>query len=537
VQLTGTQLFADPKNDGSAMFVPLFAGLLLVLLLACANVGNLLLARAAARRREIAVRLSLGASRARIVRQLLTESFVLACAAGVAGVFLAGWLPRQIVNLSAGGATSLRLEPDWTVLAYTLALCVASCLFFGLAPALHGTRTSVLAGLKDGSAMPGARFSLRTLLLSVQVAAVVVLLVASGVMIRSIRQAAERALGRAALDLSVVSFETPVRGYDRARTRALSLQLADGLRSAAPPGTLALTSTTPLGSGNIKGSFRLPGAIEEQYNAVYEISPEYAPLMGLTIVAGRNLQASDAGRAVILINETMARRYWPGRDAVAQRIVCTPPESGWNIEGELEIVGVVADTYMSSVDAFEPTVYQPLTHRTLPQALVSNRMAADAASAAAARIDPRLRVRVQPLSANLAPRLRSTRVGAVIAGTLGFVALGFACVGMFGVFAFWVRQRTQEIGVRMALGAQSSDVIGLVLGTTARAVAIGVGAGLIASVAGSRLLRGFLFGLSAIDPVTYVLVAVLLAVAGLCAAYLPARRATRIDPLVALRYE
>jgi putative ABC transport system permease protein len=423
------------------------------------------------------------------------------------------------------------------VLAYTVALCVLSCLVFGLAPALHATRSSVVSGLKDGSALPGAKFSLRTLLLSVQVAAVVVLLVAAGVMMRSIREAAERAFGREAVGLSVVSLEPPARGYDAARTRALSVEIADALRSGAQPGTLALTSTTPLASGNIKGSFRLPGDTDDQYNAVYEISPEYAPLMGLAIVEGRNLQASDAERSVILINETMAKRYWPGRSGVGQRIVCTRAGSGWNIEGELEIVGVVADAYMSSVDAFEPTIYQPLTHRTLPQAIARDRTAADLAAAAVSRIDPRLRVRVQPLSANLAPRLRSTRVGAVIAGALGLIALGFACVGMFGVFAFWVRQRTQEIGVRLALGAQSSDVIGLVMGTTARAVGIGVGAGLLASVAVSRLLGGFLFGSSGIDPVTYAAVALILVAASLCAAYVPARRATRIDPLVALRYE
>jgi putative ABC transport system permease protein len=157
--------------------------------------------------------------------------------------------------------------------------------------------------------------------------------------------------------------------------------------------------------------------------------------------------------------------------------------------------------------------------------------------AATARLDPRLRVRVQPLTGELTPRLRNARVGASVAGGLGLLALGFASVGMFGVFAYWVRQRTQEIGVRMALGAQSSDVIRLVLGTTARAVVIGLAVGLAASIAGSRLLRSFLFGLSGIDPVTYLVVAVILVAASLLAAYLPARRATRIDPLVALRYE
>ena len=205
--------------------------------------------------------------------------------------------------------------------------------------------------------------------------------------------------------------------------------------------------------------------------------------------------------------------------------------------GELEIVGVVSDAYMTSLQEIEPTIFQPPTYRTLPRIVAATRQAAEAAVAATARIDPRLRIRVDPLGANLAPRLREARVGALMAGSLGTLALALASIGMFGVFAYWVRQRTQEIGVRMALGAQGSDVIALVLGTTARAVAIGLALGLAASAAGANLLKAYLFGLSGIDPVTYAAVALILIAASLVAAFLPARRATRIDPVVALRYE
>jgi putative ABC transport system permease protein len=537
IDLAGTQVFANPKDDGSAIFVPLFVGLTLVLLLACANVGNLLLARAAARRREIAVRLSLGASRRRIVRQLLTESFVLACVSGAAGVVIAAWIPGQILRVITGNPTALQLEPDRTVLAFTLGISAVSCLLFGLAPALHGTRRDAIAALKEGSALPGARFSLRTMLLSIQVAAVVVLLVAAGVMARSARRATERALGTVTRDLSVVTIAPPARGYDAARTRAASMQLEQDLEMLIGSGTVALTSTAPLASGNIKGSFRLPGQAENLHNGVFDVSPGYFQLTGLPVLEGRGFTAADAGRPVIVVNETMAKEYWPGKSPVGQRIVCTPPESGWNMPGELDIIGVVRDSYMTDLGVVQPTIFQPVTHKTLPQILAANRRAADTAVAAAARIDPRLRTRVASLESVLEPRLRSARIGAAIAGSLGALALGFACVGMFGVFAYWVRQRTQEIGVRMALGAQSSDVIRLVMGTTARAVLIGLTVGLAASVAGSRLLRSFLFGLSGIDPVTYVAVAAILVVASLAAAFLPARRATRIDPLVALRYE
>ena len=538
IRLTGTPVFSDPKGDGSNVFLPLFIGLTLVLLLACANVGNLLLARAAARRREIAVRLSLGANRWRIVRQLLTESLVLACASGAAGVLVAAWLPKQIVKLASGSPTALRLEPDATVLVFALAICVVSCVLFGLAPALHGTRRDTLSALKEGSTLPGARFSLRTLLLAVQVAAVVMLLVSAGVMTRSAGRAAERALAGATHDVLVVSNEPPVRGYDAPRVRALGMQLERELEGDARTGSVVLTSTAPLASGNIKGGFRLPGQPDSQFNAVFEVTAGYFQLMGVPLVSGRGFAPADKGRPVIVINEAMAKEQWPGTSAVGQRIVCTPPESGWNMPGELEIIGVVKDTYLTSVETVEPTIFQPPTYRALPRVLAASRAAADATVATAGRIDPRLRVRVDSLaSAGIDSRLRNARVGAAIAGSLGLLALGFACVGMFGVFAYWVRQRTQEIGIRMALGAQSSDVIRLVLGTTARAVLIGLGAGLAASVAGSRLLRSFLFGLSGIDPVTYLVVAAILIVASLVAAWLPARRATRIDPLVALRYE
>jgi predicted permease len=536
LRVAGTQVFADARS-GDGVFVPLFIALVLVLLLACANVGNLLLARAAARRREIAVRLSLGASRWRIVRQLLTESLVLACAAGAAGIAVASWLPAQIVALAAGRPTALRLEPDLRVLAFTCAICGLSCVLFGLAPALQGTRGGTMGAIKEGPALPGARFTLRTMLLAVQVAAVVVLLAAAGVLIRSARAASDRVLAGPARTLSVVSIAAPVRGYDAARIRALAMEIEQALQPAAASGAVALTSTPPLASGNIKGAFRIAGIDEDHYNAVFEVSPSYFTLMGLAIVDGRGFEPGDRGRAVIVINETMARRHWPRRSAVGQRIVCTPPESGWNMPGELEIVGVARDAFMTSLQDVEPTIFQPPSYRTLPGVLADGRAAADAAVAAAARIDPRLRVRVDPLAAAVTPRLHSARVGAIIAGSLGVLALVFACVGMFGVFAYWVRQRTQEIGVRMALGAQSSDVIRLVLGTTARAVAIGLAAGVAGSIAGARLLRAYLFGLSGIDPATYAAVALLLVVASLAAAYVPARRATRIDPLVALRHE
>ena len=305
------------------------------------------------------------------------------------------------------------------------------------------------------------------------------------------------------------------------------MQIHRELEPAVQSGTVALTSTPPLASGNIKGSFRREGQSENDDNAVFEVSSAYFRIMGLPMVEGRGFEPADAGRSVVVINEKMAKQYWPGTSAVGQRIVCTPPESGWNMPGELEIVGVVSDAYMTSMQEIEPTIFQPPTTGRCRASWRSRGRPLTRRSRRRHESTPGCAVRVDSLGSNLAPRLRDARVGALIAGTLGALALALASIGMFGVFAYWVRQRTQEIGVRMALGAQSSDVIALVLGTTARAVAIGLALGLAASVAGAKLLKAFLFGLSGIDPVTYTAVASILIAASLVAAFLPARRATQ----------
>jgi predicted permease len=538
VELTGTEVLADPKGGDGSAFPAMFAAVTLVLLLACANVGNLLLARAAARRREMAVRLSLGASRGRLIRQLLTESLVLALVSGAGGLAVAYWLPPLIVDVMFHRALALQLDPDVRVLGYTAALSIASCVLFGLAPALHGTRAGLACALKDTTVVPGPRLSLRTILLTVQVAAVFVLLAAAGLMVRAVQRASVQDLGFAIRDLSVVSVELPARGYDQARARALARELTRAVEQL-PGIRLAITSTPPLGSGFIKGTFRLPGAPGDQFNAVYEVSAGYFEVLGIPLVAGRTFVPTDADRAVIVINESMARRYWTAGSAVGRRIESAPPWGGFNRAGELEIVGVVRDTRAPGQAEVESTIYQPLSGRTVPYILVPTNAsaAADAVAAAAARLDPAVRVRVTPLENNLTPRFRASRAGAAIAGGLGLLALGLAAVGMFGVFAFWVQQRTHEIGIRMALGARSAQVVRLVVGTSGRAVAIGLIGGFIGVAGSTRLLRAYLFGLSAFDPVAHLGVATVLVVTSLLAAYAPARRAARIDPIAALRHE
>jgi predicted permease len=522
ILLTGTAFF-NSSPRAKAGIIPIFAlmlgGVLLILLLACANVGNLLLARAAARRREITVRLSLGAGRQRVIRQLMTESLVLAFTAGAVGVALAYRLPKWVLNAFISEPLTFRLEPDASVLSFALILCVMACAIFGLAPALHGTRMSVT----------GTRLRLRSGFLAVQVAASVVLLVGAGLLTRGVQRARVQDPGFAIRDVAVVSVDLPADSYNASRTRTFFTQLMQDLRDLQP---LGMTRTVPLSSQHNFTSFRLPGENENRDDLVlyHEVSAGYFDVLRLPMVAGRNFEAADAARKVIIINETMARRYWSGGSALGKTVISDSPR---------EIVGIVKDAYTTDLDNILPTLYQPISGGTIPQLLVrkSSTDPSQPIAAAAQRIDPRVRVRSAPLSENLDRWLDGTRVGAGLAAALGMLALTLASIGMFGVFAYWVQQRTQEIGIRMALGAQPSQVVRVVLSASAQAVLVGLAIGFVGAFAGSRLLHRYLFGLSPLDPISYGGAALVLAVASLAATYWPARRATRIDPIAALRSE
>lgn len=533
VRLAGTQFTADPKTNATSLFTPMFLAVILVLSLACANVGNLLLARATRRRREIAVRLALGASRGRIARQLLTESLILAVAAGAAGILIARWAPSRLMTLLAPN-TGLALRPDMLVLAFSGGLTLLSCVLFGLLPALHGARTGVSNALKSGPLPRLAGLSVRNLLLGVQVAIAVVLVSAAGLLIRAVIDVNSRAVGYTTRDLTAISFTPPARGFDALRIRDLSLAIASGVEPLLASGQAALTSTPPLVSGNIKGSYRLPGDPTEHNNAAYEVSAGYFELLQIPLLQGRTFQAADADRDVIVINETMARQHWPGGSAVGQSVLA----EGWNRPGELRVIGVVRDAAMTNLTSVEPTIYQPLSGRGLPQVIVRDGTAAQAAvTDLMNRLEPRVSLRARPLSSNLSPQVRPARVAAMLSTLLGALALLLACVGMAGVFAYVVQQRTHEIGVHMALGARVSDIVGVVVRSSLLAIAGGAMAGVVGAFMASGLLRRYLFGLSAADPLAHFGVLVVLALAGAAAAFVPARNAARIEPVNALRHE
>lgn len=508
---------------------------MLVWLIACANIGNLLLARAAARRREIGVRLSLGASRVRIVRQLLTEALVLASAASAVGIWIASYLPTVLLQL-LGNDSSLSfpfdVRPDAIVLSYAVALAAISSAAFGLAPALHATRMNVASALTDRDALPASGLKLRNVLLAVQVGVSVILLVSAALLGRGVqKQGGSFDPGFPVGDIIVFSFDVPPGTYDDARVRGFVTGLNDSLRTASLD-AFAFASQAPFSLARSLAPIQLPGqsAGEPARVSYVEISPGYFDVLRVPLVQGRGFTSADAAGPAVLINETMAQDFWPDGNVIGKTFV-----SG-GIRPR-EIVGVVRNVRTSTADEVQPLFYQPLS--ALPGGILPTLLVRGGSPAAlgglVGQLDPAMRVQAQALSALVASQLESAKWGPILAGVLGGFALVLATVGLFGVFAYAVRQRTREIGIRMALGASPSVVVRLVLTGHARAIITGLGAGLLGAVAASIVLRHRLHGLSPFDPMAYLGVASLLAFAALAASYVPARRATRIDPLEALR--
>jgi predicted permease len=547
ITVTNTAFFSPPgRSSGAsgplAAIALVSAGMGLVWLIACANIGNLLLARSAARAREIGIRISLGASRLRLVRQLLTEGCVLALAASAVGTAVAYRLPFVILHLAGGASASFpfRVDVDAFVVGYALLIATASSLAFALAPSLHATKADVVTALNDRDALTVSRFPLRAVLLGVQVAVSVVLLVSAVQLVRGVqRQAGSFDPGFAVDDVSAVSFDLPVGAYDDARRRAILGDLTSALQ-ALPPGTV-----DALGFGTWEPTFirrglpalvRLPGqSADDARTIIYlQTTSGYLDALRIPIIAGRNFEPADTARPVAIINEAMARKYWPDARPLGQTFVI-------GRDDVREVVGVMRNAHTQSMsDEIAPLFYEPLKDvRPFPTLLLRTRGhgVAMEMTSLVARIDPRIRVRTTGLASHLEDRLRESRTAPLVALTLGGFALALATIGMFGVFAYAVRQRTREIGVRMALGAQPSAIVRLVVGGHTRAVIVGLAAGAFGALAASMVLRSRLHGVSPFDPIAYLEVAAILAAAGLAASYLPARHAVRVDPVIALRCE
>jgi predicted permease len=520
-----------------------------VLLIACANVANMLLVQAAGRRREIAVRIAIGSSRGRLVRQLLTESLLLALLGGGSGLFVAVGLRALATRLAAAYLpASLDFSFDLSVLVFTLALSLLTGLVFGLVPALQSSRPALVPALKSEAgvaAVPGRRFGLRNLLVVVQVALCLVALIGAALFLLSLRNAQKADPGFDREHLLTATFDLDAEGYDETRGLDFQKRLVDrvaslpGVRSAAVAENLLLVSdglrrTLVLGEGE-----RPPeGLIAAQTNAV---SPDYFAALGIPILRGRSFTDQDrAGTtAVVVINDTMARKLWPGTSPLGHRFAMKPTNE------VVEVVGVVADAkYNSLGEAPQLYLFRPIRQSYSASVTLHVRTERDpqALSSAVRReihdLDAGLPVaQIATMSSVIDDLLWAPRAAAVLLAVFGALGLILACIGIYGVMSYSVTQRRREIGIRLALGEARSSIVRLFLARGMVQVATGLALGLLAAWLTARMIGALLFGVDARNVPAFAGTALLLGLVSLLATWLPARRATAVPPLIVMRQE
>ena len=547
----GIGLEPSTRRDITKFMTVLFCVVGLVLLIACANVANLLLARGSARARELAVRASLGASRSRLVRQLLAEGFLLAFLGGVAGVALGAWSLRLVLRLPVfvNSFSGVAVNVDPRVMAFALGVMLVSGALFALPPAFRTSRVDLVTALKLGTPGSGdGRSRMRNALVVAQLALSLVLLVAAGLFVRTLQALYRIEPGFETRQVLVATVDPGLQGYDETRMTRLFEGLQERVRAVPGVSHAAMGFIVPLGGGGwdtraypfeAKPTPDDPG-IKSDINAVF---PGYFATLGMRLVSGRDFTSADrAGSpAVAVINEALADKLWPRGTALGQRF-----RIGRGGEQVLEVVGVVHTArYRSLVEPPRPFFYRPFAQAFRASMTLHVRVASGDPYAvlpsirrALDEIDRDLPLsRVTTLDQRLDGSVGAQRTAAMLVGVYGALALVLAAVGLYGSMAYSVSRRTREMGIRMALGARASEVRTHVIGQAVRIAGVGVLLGLIAAVPASRLVRSQLFGVEPSDPVTVVGVVVVLATAAVVAAYVPARRATRVDPVVALRSE
>jgi predicted permease len=545
----------------------------LLLLIACANVASLLLGRAVARRKEIAVRLALGAGRWRLLRQLLTESTLLALLAGAIGLPLGGWMLHILVLQIASalpsfwGAIVLELTPDIRIFAYTFLLSCGAGVAFGLSPALQASRADVNSALKEEGSAFGQRVSkarLRALLIGGQITACLVLLISSALLLRGSQRALKIDPGYESRHIVWMEMYDPANlHYSQARLLQLNRDIIQGV--AALPGVQSVTQASRGPVGGIRwvpvapvdaATSPLEKGGSEQPAAGYSYTtPNYFESLSIPIVRGRNFTAREAeGQSpVVIISEATARRFWPSEDAIGKRMRIGSDKGTMSFPGEKEpfiasseVIGIARDVRsldLRKVD--ESYLYLPLSQSKQWTGTLLVRTAGDPRSLLPAigqevrRLDANLPVIAAPLNTMISmdPYFVVSRIGGVLASIVGALGLLLACMGVYGMVSYSVAQRTREIGIRMALGAKDIQVLGLVIREGLRPIAGGIIVGIAFSAGVSRLMTATLFGLRSMDAVSFAGVSLLLGGIALVATWLPARRATHVDPMVALRYE
>jgi predicted permease len=525
-----------------------------VLLIACVNVVNLLLVRTAAREREMAIRLALGAGRARLIRQLLTESLLLTFIGGGTGFLLAIWGVDLLKAVAPGDTPRLaQVHVDVGVLVFTVSVSLLASLICGLIPALQSSRADLQQALKESSrsATGGARSQIvRNVLVVSEVALSLVLLIAAGLMIRSFMRVQQIDPGFKVDRLVTMGIYSPGLRYpDEARIVTFYKSLIDSIQAMPGVESAAISSALPLGGGGfyLGRVFLVEGQPEPPAGTDYQgqwnvVSPGYFTTTGITLIKGRDFDERDRadGNKVIIINETLARRMFPGEDPLGKRI------RSWRDENQLrEVVGVVEDVrYFGRDDDLRGIVYVPHTQNAWRSMALTVRTREDPASVIGtirgqiAAVDKELAVdNLETMTTILNRSVAPRRASMLLLVAFGVIAGLLAVIGIYGVLSYTVAQRSQEIGVRIALGAQAGDVLRLVIGQGMKLTLMGIGIGIGTAFAITRLMASLLYQVSATDPVTFAAIALLLALVALLACYIPAHRATKVDPLIALRYE
>ncbi|HKQ89346.1 MAG TPA: ABC transporter permease, partial [Blastocatellia bacterium] len=531
----------------------------LVLLIACANVANLLLARAAARRKEIAVRLALGAGRMRLIRQLLTESFLLALLGAVAGLLIAFWINQALMALEppvpAAWNFQIDLRLDAAALGFTVLLTFVTALLFGLAPALQASKPDLVLALKDEAPAlaPVRRYlrwlSLRNALVVAQVAVSLVLLVGAGLFIRSLQHVQRLDLGFKTEDRLALTLNPAKQGYDEARTREFVAQAVERLNAASGVEQVSAANFLPLDVLRLGARIEVEGRptppdAQPTFGTDQVVGLNYLRTMGTRLVRGRDFTTRDTAGAprVAMINEWMARHLFPNEDPLGKRLRIGAPFASLSDAPLCEIVGVVEDVAFDLGERSGPVVYRPLAQQGFQSiTLVVHTKGDPKAQIAAVRsavqaIDDNLPAQeIKTLEEIVSLQFWPARMLAGLLASLGSVGLLLASIGVYGVMSYSVARRTREIGVRMAMGAQSRDVVKLIVGQGLGLAFAGAAIGLALSAVSTRFLSSLLYGVSATDPATFAGVGLFLIGVALLACYLPARRATKVDPLAALR--
>ncbi len=526
----------------------------LVLLLACTNIANILMARASVRQREMAIRAALGGARSRLVRQMLTETILAALLGGIVGVFLGAWLSRLIGSIPhlAGLPIRLGFGFDWRVFMYALAAAVFTAIFAGLSPALRATRAEVNTALHQGGradASGAARHKVRADLMAAQIAGSLMLLIVAGLFVRSLRAVEHLNLGFDPNQLLNVRLDPSINNYNQTQTAEFYRALEMKIRGLPGVQSASLATAVPIAYARGKDMVyvagrpvppgqRAPGIF---FSAV---DPSYFETLRIPLLLGRAFTDADgaAAQRVAIVNETMAKHFWPGGNPIGKRLSTTSDAGPF-----VEIVGLARDgKYITPAEDPQPYFYLPLAQNFAPERTLQIR-----SSLPPETLIPEVQREILALDANAAIEQIQTmkdaldgalgyfifRLGASLAAAMGLLGLFLAVVGVYGVVSYAAAQRIQELGIRMALGASPRQILALLLKQGARLVAVGLFVGLAGAWALTRAMSHMLVGVSPSDPLTYISVAALLSIITLLACWIPARRALRVDPMVALRYE